>query len=261
MSLAYGYARIKRERKTFHTRIEDIYDEFKFTYSKGLLAGLVLSIVSFGLGLYLPMGMLVLIAAVSVAAALTFRQSLLSAAYTLGVSIVAGLCIEYTGFGALDELLPQLSLANWPAAAVLLGLLLVAEGVLVYKTAHIKTSPAIVMSKGGSRSASRLRAEPGFCRCSFSFRDMRSNHRFRGGPFCHLTEALSSSGFLISSASAKEFKDRFRLKALKLQRSASACLVLSFCCSRPEAYGGRRLPLLPPERRSQEGPFYHGNSG
>ena len=82
------YARIKRERKTFHTRIEDIYDEFKFTYSKGLLAGLVLSIVSFGLGLYLPMGMLVLIAAVSVAAALTFRQSLLSAAYTLGVSIV-----------------------------------------------------------------------------------------------------------------------------------------------------------------------------
>ncbi|GIN76134.1 MULTISPECIES: PDZ domain-containing protein [Bacillus] len=149
MSLAYGYARIKRERKTFHTRIEDIYDEFKFTYSKGLLAGLVLSIVSFGLGLSLPMGMLVLIAAVSVAAALTFRQSLLSAAYTLGVSIVAGLCIEYTGFGALDAFLPQLSLANWPAAAVLLGLLLVAEGVLVYKTAHIKTSPAIVMSKRG----------------------------------------------------------------------------------------------------------------
>ena len=120
MSLAYGYARIKRERKTFHTRIEDIYDEFKFTYSKGLLAGLVLSIVSFGLGLYLPMGMLVLIAAVSVAAALTFRQSLLSAAYTLGVSIVVGLCIEYTGFGALDAFLPQLSLANWSAAAVLL---------------------------------------------------------------------------------------------------------------------------------------------
>lgn len=82
MSLAYGYARIKRERKTFHTRIEDIYDEFKFTYSKGLLAGLVLSIVSFGLGLYLPMGMLVLIAAVSVAAAFNFQtESAVSGIY------------------------------------------------------------------------------------------------------------------------------------------------------------------------------------
>ncbi|MGN9866743.1 PDZ domain-containing protein [Bacillus swezeyi] len=149
ISLAYGYARIKRERKTFHTRIEDIYDEFKFTYSKGLLAGILLSIVSFGLGLSLPFGMLILIAAVTAAAALTFRQSLLSSAYTLGVSIVIGLSIEYAGSGTAEAFLPQLSLANWSAAAVLLGLLLFAEGILAYKTAHIRTSPAIVMSSRG----------------------------------------------------------------------------------------------------------------
>ncbi|MFT0801486.1 PDZ domain-containing protein [Bacillus swezeyi] len=149
ISLAYGYARIKRERKTFHTRIEDIYDEFKFTYSKGLLAGILLSIVSFGLGLSLPFGMLILIAAVTAAAALTFRQSLLSSAYTLGVSIVIGLSIEYAGSGTAEAFLPQLSLANWSAAAVLLGLLLFAEGILAYKTAHIRTSPAIVMSRRG----------------------------------------------------------------------------------------------------------------
>ncbi|MED2941849.1 PDZ domain-containing protein [Bacillus swezeyi] len=149
MSLAYGYARIKRERKTFHTRIEDIYDEFKFTYSKGLLAGILLSIVSFGLGLSLPFGMLILIAAVTAAAALTFRQSLLSSAYTLGVSIVIGLSIDYAGSGMAEAFLPQLSLANWSAAAVLLGLLLFAEGILAYKTAHIRTSPAIVMSRRG----------------------------------------------------------------------------------------------------------------
>ncbi|KKB75093.1 PDZ domain-containing protein [Bacillus glycinifermentans] len=149
MSLAYGYARIKRERKTFQTRIEDIHDEFKFTYSKGLLAGILLSIATFGLGISLPLGMLILIAAATAIFALTFRQSLLSSAYTLGVSIVIGCCVVYFYPEAADAVLPQLSLANWSAAAVLLGLLLITEGILAYKTAHVRTSPSIVMSKRG----------------------------------------------------------------------------------------------------------------
>ncbi|MFN2744423.1 PDZ domain-containing protein [Bacillus sp. z60-18] len=149
MSLAYGYARIKRERKTFHTRIEDIYDELQFTYSKGILAGILLSIVTFGLGLSLPFGMLIIIAAVTAICALTFRQSMLSSAYTLGLSILAGISLEYVNPDAIDQVIPQLSFANWPAAAVLLGLLLFTEGMLAYKTAHVRTSPSIVMSRRG----------------------------------------------------------------------------------------------------------------
>ncbi|NPC94293.1 PDZ domain-containing protein [Bacillus sp. WMMC1349] len=148
MSLLYGYARVKRERKTFHTRIEDVYNELKFTYSKGILPGILLSLVSLGIGLVVPVGMLLLIAILTAIAALTCRQSTLSSAYTLGVSMVLGFCLMTFGSKTAFAL-PQMSYVSWSALAILLGLVLTAEGILIYKTAHIKTSPAIVTSKRG----------------------------------------------------------------------------------------------------------------
>lgn len=58
ITLAFGYVRIKRERKTFHTRIADIYDDLKFTYTKGLIPGLLLSVILGGLGISIPLGLL-----------------------------------------------------------------------------------------------------------------------------------------------------------------------------------------------------------
>lgn len=55
ISLLHGYIRVKRERKAFQTRIEDVYDELKFTYSKGWILGICLSVISVGLGIALPL--------------------------------------------------------------------------------------------------------------------------------------------------------------------------------------------------------------
>ncbi|MBJ7894762.1 PDZ domain-containing protein [Bacillus atrophaeus] len=149
ISLACGYARIKRERKTFHTRIADIYDELKFTYTKGLIPGIILSVILFGLGISVPLGMLGIIAVVTAAAALVLRANWLSAAYIVGVSMIIGFGLSYFQAEPFLNRFPQGFEINWPAIAVLLGLLVITEGAAAYRSAHVKTSPALVVSSRG----------------------------------------------------------------------------------------------------------------
>ncbi|MGM0747839.1 MAG: PDZ domain-containing protein [Bacillota bacterium] len=149
ISLACGYARIKRERKTFHTRIADIYDELKFTYTKGLIPGVILSVILFGLGISVPLGMLGIIAVVTAAAALVLRANWLSAAYIVGVSMIIGFGLSYFQAEPFLNRFPQGFEINWPAIAVLLGLLVITEGAAAYRSAPVKTSPALVVSSRG----------------------------------------------------------------------------------------------------------------
>ncbi|MFS0655213.1 PDZ domain-containing protein [Bacillus sp. 179-C3.3 HS] len=147
MSLLYGYIRVKRERKAFQTRIEDVYDELKFTYSKGWVLGIFLSVVLVGLGIALPPGLIVLMAAMTIVFSLFLKASALSSAYTLGFSFIAAIGLTY--FQVSHSWLPQLSLMNASAVIILLGLLLMTEGILAYRTAHLRTSPGMVMSARG----------------------------------------------------------------------------------------------------------------
>lgn len=149
VSLAFGYVRIKRERKTFHTRIADIYDELKFTYTKGLIPGILLSIVLGVLGISIPLGMLAIIAVMTAAAALTLRANWMSAAYIVSVSMLIGFGLQVNQAEPFLDRFPQGFAVVWPALAVFLGLLVIAEGAVAYRSAHVKTSPGLVVSSRG----------------------------------------------------------------------------------------------------------------
>ncbi|MEC1288859.1 S1C family serine protease [Bacillus mojavensis] len=149
VSLAFGYVRIKRERKTFHTRIADIYDELKFTYTKGLIPGILLSIVLGVLGISIPLGILAIIAVMTAAAALTLRANWMSAAYIVSVSILIGFGLQVNQTEPFLDRFPQGFAVVWPALAVFLGLLVIVEGVVAYRSAHVKTSPGLVVSSRG----------------------------------------------------------------------------------------------------------------
>ncbi|MGV4322719.1 PDZ domain-containing protein [Bacillus mojavensis] len=149
VSLAFGYVRIKRERKTFHTRIADIYDELKFTYTKGLIPGILLSIVLGVLGISIPLGILAIIAVMTAAAALTLRANWMSAAYIVSVSMLIGFGLQVSQTEPFLDRFPQGFAVVWPALAVFLGLLVIAEGAVAYRSAHVKTSPGLVVSSRG----------------------------------------------------------------------------------------------------------------
>ncbi|MEC0551093.1 cell division topological determinant MinJ [Bacillus spizizenii] len=149
ISLAFGYVRIKRERKTFHTRIADIYDDLKFTYTKGLIPGLLLSVVLGVLGISIPLGLLAIIAVITAAAALTLRANWMSAAYIVSVSMLIGFGLQMYQAEPFLERFPQGFAVVWPAMGVFLGLLIIIEGAVAYRSAHVRTSPALVVSSRG----------------------------------------------------------------------------------------------------------------
>lgn len=149
ISLVFGYVRIKRERKTFHTRIADIYDELKFTYIKGLIPGLLLSVGLGVLGISIPLGLLAIIAVITAAAALTLRANWMSAAYIVSASMLIGFGLQINQAEPFLERFPQGFAVVWPAMAVFLGLLIIIEGAVAYRSAHVRTSPALVVSSRG----------------------------------------------------------------------------------------------------------------
>jgi hypothetical protein len=149
MTLAYGYFRIKRERKSFNVRVEDIYNEMKFTYTKGLLVGCIASLVLFGIGLSLPFGTIVLLTIVTALLGFTFKLRWLSAAFSIGITLFATAIITNVDAGGVEQFFLGLSDTSYASLSIVAGLMVIAEGVLIYRTAHKDTSPFLKTSTRG----------------------------------------------------------------------------------------------------------------
>ncbi|MEH7381257.1 PDZ domain-containing protein [Bacillus sp. JJ1533] len=146
-----GYFRVKRERRAFHIRVEDGFFDLRSLLPGGWLAGLLISVVTIAAGVVIPFGSIVLIAIVTLLLSLPINTRLLSPAYILGVSffgiiLLSNLSVENKFITRLLEDMSNTSLAS---IAILLGVLLLAEGILIQKKGHIGTSPDLLKSKRG----------------------------------------------------------------------------------------------------------------
>ncbi|EDL64607.1 PDZ domain-containing protein [Bacillus sp. SG-1] len=151
IALFSGFFRVKRERRELHTRIFDMYHETRFLFPLGLLLGLGFSLLTIGAGLVIPFGSLLLVGVVTILLGLTFKTRLLTPAFTVGITYFLLLAIHYfevemplfhTYFERLNE-----GLLN--AVVVLLGTLLLLEGVLISNSGWKKTSPRLIKSSRG----------------------------------------------------------------------------------------------------------------
>lgn len=147
--LMHGYFRIKRERRSFHTRVQDLYDELKFTFSRGLVTGLVLSAAAVALGIALPYGSIVLLAIVMTVIGLTFQLRFMSAAYTIGLTFIAVVLLNHFGGTSVQNVFKELQSTRLSLLAILLGLTLAAEGYLIFKSGYLRTSPNVISSSRG----------------------------------------------------------------------------------------------------------------
>jgi hypothetical protein len=146
-----GVSRVKRERKNFHTRTFDAYYELRQLFPLGLIIGLVLSIVTIAAGMTVPFAAILLIAGFTVLWSLTTNIRLMSPVYTVGAAFFGMILIaEYNwsipffteSFQAIDEKV-------YPTVVIILALLLIAEGVLIFKNGTRGTSPKLVKSRRG----------------------------------------------------------------------------------------------------------------
>lgn len=151
LTIVMGIYRVKQERKYFHVRIFDMISETKAMLTQGLLSGLILSLVTIGLGLVVPFGGLVLIALVTLLLGLTFKSRFLSPAYVLGLTLLFSLFAKHvtTGVAVIDTMLDEIAQMHPMTFSVLLALFLLAEGFLIMKDGSRFSSPRLETSKRG----------------------------------------------------------------------------------------------------------------
>lgn len=155
VSIAYclfiGYLRIKRERRDFNTKIHRKTMELRALLSQGLVIGLILSILTLVSGLVIPMAAIFIMTAVTLLAILTMKRRLISPVYTIGLTFfilffLFGKDIQLPFF---QDAFDQLNQSVYPTLVILIGLFLIAEGVLIVKNGSKNTSPQLEVSKRG----------------------------------------------------------------------------------------------------------------
>jgi hypothetical protein len=146
-----GVLRVKRERKNFHIRAQDAYFELRQLFPLGLLIGLILSVMTIAAGIAVPFAAILLTAGFTFLWSLTTNVRWMSPAYTVGAAFFTIIL-----FAEKDWSIPFFAKAFYaigdkiyPSVVVVLGLLLIAEGILIVNNGRKGSSPKLVKSKRG----------------------------------------------------------------------------------------------------------------
>ncbi|MED4534056.1 PDZ domain-containing protein [Metabacillus fastidiosus] len=149
VTFLHGYSRLKKERKSFHTSVQDVFEEMRFTYSKGILAGLIVSVLFMLIGLSLPFGFVVLLAIVTGILGFMINARWLSPVYTIGSTVILAVVFQQLSSGSAASFFIDLEKINFAAVALFLSVIMIAEGIIIFRTAHLKTSPVLKRSSRG----------------------------------------------------------------------------------------------------------------
>lgn len=141
--------RIRRERLDFGLMVKPLLAEMKSVWGLSLLTGLVISIVMLGAGFVFSYETILLMNLAVVLLGITMRFSMLSAGYTIVLAAFALYIAPYafgtTGF--LNKALPHA--VNYSGLAVLAGLLILLEAMLLSRTKQEETFPKLELGKRG----------------------------------------------------------------------------------------------------------------
>ncbi|WP_158736749.1 PDZ domain-containing protein [Alteribacillus sp. YIM 98480] len=146
-----GYFRVKRERATFHTRVYSALFDVTAPLLPGLLTGFLLSFLVIATGLTIPFAFLMLVGMIMFLFILLGRIRWLSPSYTIGLAIILALLLPgvESGYGWMDSFFMELGQGDYRPALVLLTLLMIAEGLLIWRNGKHHTSPMVVKSSRG----------------------------------------------------------------------------------------------------------------
>ncbi|AIM16212.1 MULTISPECIES: PDZ domain-containing protein [Neobacillus] len=146
-----GVMRVKRERKNFHIRAEDAYFELRQLFPHGIFIGLALSIIVVAIGVTIPFAAILLIAVFTLLLSLTTNVRWISPAYTVGAAFFSVIFLADTNWNIplLSHVFAKIDEKIYPSIVIVLGLLLIAEGMLIVKNGGIGTSPKLIKSKRG----------------------------------------------------------------------------------------------------------------
>lgn len=146
-SFFVGYLRVLRERKDFSFKVYDVWYELRTSVFAGIGLGLILSLITVGTGLIVSQASVIIMAIWTVSFAMIAQYRYLSPAYTLGIAIAAAVLSSKIPFSFLQ--LQEGEESSVVSLAILLGLMLVVEGLLISKNAANYSTPKLRKGKRG----------------------------------------------------------------------------------------------------------------
>ena len=160
MAIYLGYRRVKRERKFFHIRILWGWSEAIGLLKEGLLISFCISILSIGFGLTVPIQFLYALTIISFIALIVYVFHLLSPIIIFTLSLAILFVFDYlnVSFNVLGLAIHGVDMTEGIAVtgAILAGLFLVAEGMLIRKYGAQYASPIVENSKRGLKAVAFL---------------------------------------------------------------------------------------------------------
>ncbi len=144
-----GYKRIQRERSHFGVKIFNVFSEWQNTWIVSILAGLFISLLTIGLGVVFSYETVLVMSIVVIVLSVTFRLTLLSASYTIGITylliLLSPLLLKFQTFIDID----LFSMIDLTSLVILLGIFLMVEAILLRTVRREETFPELALSDRG----------------------------------------------------------------------------------------------------------------
>ncbi|PWI25886.1 PDZ domain-containing protein [Kurthia sibirica] len=159
-SVLIGYRRVKAERKSFNTRIHWGLTELLMLLKEGWLPSIILSVIAIAAGIVLPMEYIVLVTIISILCVVIFYYHFSSAVYPLGIAFLI-LWFTYTNdwswhFWQWDFNTSTMHIDLLMSIPLLIGILLIVEGMLVKRHAANLASPRLQKTGRGLNAVTFL---------------------------------------------------------------------------------------------------------
>lgn len=144
-----GYIRIQRERKYFGFKVFDVFTEWKNTWVISIVIGLIISMIMLGIGFVFSYEIILLLSIVMIILSLTFKLTLLSASYTIGITyillLLSPLLLKYQTYLNIDIF----SEVNFTGIIILMGIFLIVEGIMLRRIKREETLPMLTLGNRG----------------------------------------------------------------------------------------------------------------
>lgn len=144
-----GYQRIKQERMDFGLKIFDVFSEWQKTWVFSIISGLVLSVITIGVGMVFSYETILLLCVVVIILSLTLRFTLLSASYTIGITYLLLLFLPFLLENQTYFEENLFSETDFTSLSILLGLLIIVEAILLSKMKRNESFPSLALGNRG----------------------------------------------------------------------------------------------------------------
>jgi len=151
LAVTAGYLRVKRERRDFHVRVHTLFHELRYLFPAGIAAGFILSILFVSAGLTIPFPIIAIIAIATLLLSLVGNARFLSPAFTIGLALLFVFAANYFNLEIpyFENSFKTIDSNFFMGAAILLGIFIMTEGILMLKNGLKDVSPKLRKSRRG----------------------------------------------------------------------------------------------------------------